>query len=50
AVCECGRELDSGWNCSNCRRQCTICNRSLSTDPSDYCERCFRKCEEHGLY
>lgn len=49
-VCECGRVLDSGWQCSNCRRQCPICNRVLSLDPDEYCERCYRRCDFHGLY
>ncbi|KAG2196117.1 hypothetical protein INT46_005314 [Mucor plumbeus] len=49
-ICECGRELDSGWKCSHCRRQCSICNRSLSIDIEEYCERCFRLCTFHGLY
>lgn len=49
-ICECGRELNSGWKCSHCRRQCPICNRSLSMDIEEYCERCFRLCIYHGLY
>ncbi|KAL9559896.1 hypothetical protein PS6_000506 [Mucor atramentarius] len=45
-ICECGRELDSGWKCSHCRRQCPICNRSLSLDVEDIafgsieCQQC----------
>lgn len=50
AICDCGRQLDSGWQCSHCRRACPICNRSLSLDPEEYCERCFRICKYHGLY
>ncbi|KAK4516751.1 uncharacterized protein ATC70_011729 [Mucor velutinosus] len=49
-ICECGRQLDSGWKCSHCRRQCPICNRSLSIDAEEYCERCFRLCTYHGLF
>jgi hypothetical protein len=51
AICgECGKELDTGWKCSACRKECPICNRALSTDPNEYCERCFKFCKYHGLY
>lgn len=47
---DCGKELDTGWNCSSCRRQCSICNRALSTNPDEFCERCYRLCQKHGLH
>lgn len=50
AICDCGRQLDSSWQCAHCRRVCSICNRALSLDPDEYCERCFRLCKYHGLY
>lgn len=51
AICgECGKELDTGWKCNACRRECPICNRALSNDPNEYCERCFRFCKYHGLF
>ncbi|KAI8147993.1 hypothetical protein BJV82DRAFT_664327 [Fennellomyces sp. T-0311] len=46
---ECGRPLGPGWECESCRRNCPHCNRALTTDPNDYCERCFRKCDKHNL-
>ncbi|KAI8150437.1 hypothetical protein BJV82DRAFT_587180 [Fennellomyces sp. T-0311] len=50
AVCECGRTLTAGWQCEYCRRNCPYCHRALTTDPQDYCDRCFRLCNIHGLY
>lgn len=51
AICgECGKELDTSWKCTACRTQCPICNRALTKDPDEYCERCFKKCSMHGLY
>lgn len=47
---DCGKELETGWNCSSCRRQCPLCNRALTNNPNEYCERCYRLCEKHGLY
>lgn len=50
AICgDCGRVLGPGWQCSSCRRSCPHCNRALTTDPDDYCGRCFRKCIKHGI-
>ncbi|CDH60506.1 predicted protein [Lichtheimia corymbifera JMRC:FSU:9682] len=50
AICgDCGRVLGPGWQCSSCRRSCPHCNRALTTDPDDYCGRCFRKCVKHGI-
>ncbi|KAI9263283.1 hypothetical protein BDA99DRAFT_509809 [Phascolomyces articulosus] len=50
ATCgECGRTLGPGWQCESCRRNCPHCNRALTTDPDDYCERCFRKCDKHNI-
>jgi hypothetical protein len=48
-VCGCGKTLAKGWVCHDCRIQCPGCNRALSTDPEDYCSRCYFKCQEHGL-
>ncbi|KAL0083278.1 hypothetical protein F4703DRAFT_1930034 [Phycomyces blakesleeanus] len=48
--CECGKTLESGWSCENCRRNCPYCNRMLTTDPEDYCTRCYRYCTQHGAY
>lgn len=50
AECACGRVLSPGWSCSSCRRGCPICQRSLTADPSDYCDRCYSMCDIHGLY
>ncbi|KAI8376243.1 uncharacterized protein BYT42DRAFT_573915 [Radiomyces spectabilis] len=50
AICECGRVLSSGWDCPTCRRNCPYCHRALSNSPEDYCDRCYRKCDQHGLY
>ena len=50
AVCECGRTLTAGWQCNFCRKNCPYCHRALTTDPEDYCDRCFRLCKFHGLY
>ncbi|KAI9490960.1 hypothetical protein BDB00DRAFT_835308 [Zychaea mexicana] len=50
ATCgECGRPLGPGWQCESCRRNCPHCNRALTTDPDDFCERCFRKCDKHNI-
>lgn len=50
AICgDCGKVLGPGWQCSSCRRSCPHCNRALTTDPDDYCGRCFRKCDKHGI-
>lgn len=51
AICgECRKELDNKWKCSTCRKECPICNRALTNDPGEYCERCFKRCNLHGLY
>lgn len=51
AICgECGKELDNKWTCSTCRRECSICQRALSNDLAEYCERCYRLCQYHGLH
>lgn len=51
AVCgECGKELDNKWKCTACRIECPICNRALTKNPEEFCERCFKKCQLHGLY
>ncbi|KAI9489093.1 hypothetical protein BDB00DRAFT_845149 [Zychaea mexicana] len=50
AVCECGRTLMAGWQCNFCRKNCLYCHRALTTDPQDYCDRCFCLCNVHGLY
>ena len=50
ATCgECGNILGPGWQCESCRRSCPYCNRALTTDPNDYCERCFRYCDKHDI-
>ena len=50
AICgDCDRVLGPGWQCKSCRRNCPHCNRALTTDPNDYCGRCFRKCVKHGI-
>ncbi|KAI9028227.1 hypothetical protein CLU79DRAFT_738335 [Phycomyces nitens] len=49
-TCQCGKPLESGWDCENCRRNCSHCNRALTTDPEDYCTRCYRYCSTHGAY
>lgn len=48
--CECGIELSIGWQCQNCRVNCSECNRALTKDPEDYCTRCNTKCQMHGLF
>lgn len=40
AVCGCGRPLDRGWHCPNCRHTCTQCGRSLII--GETCDRCAR--------
>lgn len=40
AVCGCGRPLERGWHCSNCRHTCTQCGRSLII--GETCDRCVR--------
>ncbi|ORY94667.1 hypothetical protein BCR43DRAFT_516311 [Syncephalastrum racemosum] len=50
ATCgECGKTLGPGWQCDTCRRSCKHCNRALTPDPNDYCDRCYRRCEIHGI-
>lgn len=48
--CECGIILAKGWQCDNCRVNCSDCNRALTKDPEDFCTRCNIKCQTHGLF
>ncbi|KAI8083808.1 hypothetical protein BDF21DRAFT_492708 [Thamnidium elegans] len=37
-VCGCGKTLASGWNCIECRQNCTTCHRALTLE--EICSRC----------
>lgn len=37
-MCGCGKALSSGWNCIQCRHNCTTCQRALT--PEEICSRC----------
>ncbi|KAI9360286.1 hypothetical protein BD770DRAFT_385232 [Pilaira anomala] len=37
-VCGCGKTLSSGWNCTQCRHNCTTCQRALTLE--EICSRC----------
>ncbi|KAJ8652950.1 hypothetical protein O0I10_011412 [Lichtheimia ornata] len=50
AECECGRLLKPGWQCNQCRKSCPYCRRALTVDPNDYCDRCFARCNIHGIF
>lgn len=37
-ICGCGKALSSGWNCTQCRQNCTTCQRALTYE--EICSRC----------
>ncbi|KAG2210517.1 hypothetical protein INT47_002459 [Mucor saturninus] len=37
-ICGCGKALSSGWNCTQCRQNCTTCQRALAHE--EICSRC----------
>ncbi|GAA5813968.1 hypothetical protein MFLAVUS_007458 [Mucor flavus] len=37
-MCGCGKTLTSGWNCIECRHNCTTCHRALTLE--EICSRC----------
>ncbi|KAK4519920.1 uncharacterized protein ATC70_010164 [Mucor velutinosus] len=37
-VCACGKALLAGWDCSQCRSNCSTCHRALG--PDETCNRC----------
>ncbi|KAI9469059.1 MAG: hypothetical protein EXX96DRAFT_623969 [Benjaminiella poitrasii] len=37
-VCACGKVLSTGWLCTECRINCSKCNRALA--PNEECGRC----------
>lgn len=37
-MCGCGKALSSGWDCTQCRQNCTTCQRALT--PEEICSRC----------
>jgi hypothetical protein len=41
AICGCGKPLSAGWDCKQCRTNCTGCNRALASD--EKCSRCSVK-------
>lgn len=38
AICGCGKPLSAGWDCKQCRINCTGCNRALASE--EKCGRC----------
>lgn len=40
AICACGKKLSAGWNCNQCRMNCSTCQRALL--PEEECSRCTR--------
>lgn len=37
-ICGCGKVLATGWDCSQCRSNCSSCHRALG--PNEICNRC----------
>jgi hypothetical protein len=37
-MCGCGKALSAGWNCTQCRHNCSTCHRALATE--EICSRC----------
>lgn len=37
-ICGCGKALATGWDCSQCRSNCSTCHRALG--PNEICNRC----------
>lgn len=37
-TCGCGKALSAGWNCTQCRHNCSTCHRALASE--EICGRC----------